>query len=365
MAAGLMPAAFLCIMKRRKGQNMDKNAYLENGYINMAYVAKRSHGMRVWLIGGRGIGKTYGALQYGLQLGKPFLYLRRTKEQIKDMTKEYFNPFKSLAPQWFISVESIGKAEGRFYTGDPDDKESQVTRGLMLALSGIASLRGFDLSDYDFGVFDEAIPEPHEQQKRGEGLALMNALETINRNRERQGKRRFQMFLLANSNTLNSRILAETGDSSIIQRMMQAGRTYYDTPACTIWIFDDSPVTEWKRTQDLYAGQRGRFADMALNNQFAEDTSQIYSADLRQYKARAVLGDMVVWRDRHTGNHYHVTSADDAPAGALNGVRTFTDDVRGRRECKNALPFLQLAYTQNRVTFSEYALKFTFQDFIY
>lgn len=336
-----------------------------NGYLNMQYIITHSHGMRVWLIGGRGIGKTYGALQYCLQQGKPFLYMRRTKDQIENMTRDYFNPFKSLAPDWLINVEAMGKAGGRFFTGDPEDKEAQTTRGVMLALSGIAALRGFDMSDYDLGVFDEAIPEQHEPQRRGEGYALLNALETINRNRELQGRRAFQMLLLANANTLNSRILAETGDSSIIQRMNAGGKTFYDSPAVTVWIFNDSPISAQKQSQALYSNQRGRFADMALRNEFGDDTSQIHAADLRQYRARAVLGDMVVWRSRQTARRYHITRLDDAPAGALNGVRTFTDDARGRKECKAALPFLGIAYTQNRVTFSDYALKFTFQDFIY
>ena len=338
--------------------------YLDNGYINMPYVLKQSHGMRVWLIGGRGIGKTYGALHTLLDQGKPFLYMRRTKEQIKDMCKEFFNPFKALAPDYFVSVQTIGNAQGRFYTGDPDDKDDQITRGIMLSLSGIAGLRGFDLSDYDCGVFDEAIPETHEPQRRGEGFALLNALETINRNRERDGRKTFQMLMLANTNSLDSRILAETGDGDILQSMMQQGKTYYDTKAVTVWIFRDSPVSEWKRTQSLYAGQGGRFAQMALDNQFANDTAQIKSADLRQYKARAVLGDMVIWRSRH-GSTYHVTRKAAAPAGALNGVRVFFDDARGQKELKLAQPFLAFAYTQGRVTFSEYSLKFKFEDFIY
>lgn len=343
--------------------NFDK-LYLDSGYINMPFVFQHSHGMRVWLIGGRGIGKTYGALHTGLDTGKPFLYMRRTKEQLKDMCKEYFNPFKALAPDYFVRVESVGKAQGRFYTGDPDDKDGQITRGLMLSLSGVASLRGFDLSDYDLGIFDEAIPEAHEPQRRGEGLALLNAMETINRNREKTGRRPFQMYLLANSNSLDSRILAETGDSDIIQRMIMQGQEYYDTPALTVWIFNDSPISQWKRQQSLYSGQNGRFADMALDNKFANDVSQISAADLRQYKARAVLGELVIWKSRHD-NTYHVTSLKMAPAGALNGVRSYYDDERGRRELKSAMPFLQMAYTQKRITFQEYSLKYTFEDFIY
>lgn len=338
--------------------------YLDNGFVNFETVAKNSHGMRVWLIGGRGIGKTYGALQYLLRQNKPFIYMRRTKQQLQDMTKDYFNPFKALAPDWFVNVESVGNSTGRFFTGDPDDKATQTTRGIMLSLSGVAALRGFDMSEYDAGVLDEAIPEMHEPQRRGEGFALLNALETINRNREMQGRKTFQMYLLANSNTLDSRILGETGDSDIIQEMYRDGRTYYDSQDVTVWIFKDSPITEWKRQQALYKGQRGRFAQMALDNQFANDVAQVKKADLRQYKARAVIGDLVIWKSRHD-NTYHVTYMSAAPAGALNGVRVFFDDVRGRKELQIALPFLAYAYTEKRVTFAEYSLKYAFEDFIY
>ena len=348
------------------GEDMNKRQlYLPNGYINMTYVMNNSHGMRVWMIGGRGIGKTYGCLKYALDLGRPFIYMRRTLEQLDDMCRDYFNPFKALRDAgYFVNVEKFGKRAGRFYTGDPEEPEAQQDRGIMLALSGVAALRGFDLSDYDLGIFDEAIPEGHEPQRKGEGIALLNALETINRNREQNGRPTFRMCLLANSNTLDSRILAETGDSDIIQRMQAKGQTYYDTPAVTVWLLNDSPISEWKRGQALYAGQTGRFVSMALNNEFANDMSGVKQADLRQYKARAVLGDLVLWRSRH-GSGYHVTTTSAAPAGSLNGVRTYYDDERGRKECRIAMPFLALAYTQQRITFAEYSLRFRFQDFIY
>lgn len=342
-----------------------RQIYLPNGFINMPYVMRNSHGMRVWLIGGRGIGKTYGCMLSMLQAGKPFLYMRRTLEQLNDMCTEYFNPFKAMREAgYIIHVEKQGKRAGRFFTGDPEEPETQCERGIMLALSGVAALRGFDMQEYDYGMFDEAIPEDHEPQRRGEGKALLNALETINRNREMQDRNTFRLFLLANSNTLDSRILAETGDSDIIQRMQAKGQTYYDTPAVTVWLFNDSPISEWKRGQALYAGQTGNFVRMALDNEFNNDMSQIRQADLRQYKARAVLGDLVLWRSRH-GSGYHVTTVAAAPAGTLNGVRTFYDDERGRKECRLAMPFLALAYTQKKITFSDYSLRFRFQDFIY
>lgn len=340
--------------------------YLENGYLNFEELQRKSSGTRIWVLGGRGIGKTYNALHWALDQGKPFLYLRRTKDQLDDMTHDYFNPFRVLAPDYIINVASIKKGRGRFYTGDPDDKESQTDRGLMLSLSGIASLRGFDMSGYDVGIFDEAIPEEHEPQRHGEGKALQNAIETINRNREKDGRRKFRMFLLANTNSLDSRILTETRDSDIIERMQRRGQTYYDSRAVTVWNLTDSPISEWKRkNQDLYAGAADDFTRMALDNRFAADVQQIQHADLRQYRGRAVIGSVVLWRSRQDETRYHVTSLQEAPAGSLNGVRTFTDDARGQREVRLAMPFLQLAYTQGRITFTAYSLKAYFENIIY
>ena len=48
------------------------------------------------IIGGRGIGKTYGALDYLIRNKKRFIYMRNTKTQIAESASEFGNPFKRL-----------------------------------------------------------------------------------------------------------------------------------------------------------------------------------------------------------------------------------------------------------------------------
>ena len=69
-------------------------------------IRKRSDRLRAVsiVIGGRGIGKTYSALSFLLDTGKPFLYLRNTDKQMSLCASAFGNPFKKVA-QWFMKKE--------------------------------------------------------------------------------------------------------------------------------------------------------------------------------------------------------------------------------------------------------------------
>ena len=69
--------------------------YLPSGYLNAASLFDDPSPF-VFLIGARGIGKTYGALKYVKDNSLRFVYLRMTDIEVKNLSGASFNVFKSI-----------------------------------------------------------------------------------------------------------------------------------------------------------------------------------------------------------------------------------------------------------------------------
>lgn len=175
-----------------------------------------------WLIGGRGIGKTYSALGLMYELtsvsDRRFIYLRCSETECEACAAdEMGNPFKKLNTDkgWDIRVDYHGKTNsGKVY-----EENGGKTIGYVFALSTFANLRGIDLSDVDVIVFDEFIREKHKNNVRGMGQALMNLYETVNRNRELFGQPPVRLICMSNAIKLDSEILHYTNLISEIEVM--------------------------------------------------------------------------------------------------------------------------------------------------
>ena len=171
--------------------------YLDSGYANMHDIMTKEDTF-IFVIGPRGTGKTYGALLEILESGKKFIYLRRTQTEADLVSSEVVNPFKKVIedhPHYEISTDSVNRNMGAFVS---DGKEI----GYSAALSTFASIRGMDFSDIDIIFFDEFIPEKRARPIKEEFQALMNMYETVNRNRELQGKQPVKLVCCANSNDI-------------------------------------------------------------------------------------------------------------------------------------------------------------------
>ena len=117
--------------------------------------------------------------------------------------------------------------------------------GYTAALSTISNMRGFDASDVEMLIYDEFIPEKHERTLKHEATAFLNAYETINRNREMQGKKPLQVLALANAMDLANPIFLELGIVNNIERMLDKGRSniYLDRDrGLLVAICSNSPI---------------------------------------------------------------------------------------------------------------------------
>lgn len=303
--------------------------YLENGYVNIPYVL--SKGMTFnFMIGGRGTGKTFGALDYILEEQKKFCLMRRTQSQLDTIARPDTSPFKAVQRtkpyNWTCEPLSIGKSVyGYFKTTTDPEKNSPVygeLLGYAIALSTVANLRGFDMSDIDILIYDEFIPETHERALKNESDAFFNCYETLNRNRELQGKKPIQVLCLANANDFACPILIGLNLVSTVERMITQGKTEYVNPqkGVGIYLLTDSPVSNRKAQTALYKLTHGTgFAEMAINNAFeGTNDPDVYSVDLREYNPMVAVGELCIYKHK-SAKLYYISTHKSGSVGSYSG----------------------------------------------
>lgn len=275
------------------------------------------------IYGGRGTGKTYGALKYQVidQDGEPFIYMRRTAQQLKAIKKPELNPFGSINLDFGRNVE-LRSADDfiRIQDGDDvDDDGNPVLLGYGAALSTFANLRGFGAEWVKRIVYDEFIPEKHEKKIKYEAEALWNAWETINRNRELKDLPPVQLVLLSNSNELANSIFMYLGIVEICRRMRETGANVYQNKNRGLLIVDmiDSPISKRKAETAIYkaVGSGSEFAKMALENEFAYDdiSETIGSKRLKDYKPIVTVGEITIYKHKSEKEWYVSPHRSGAP----------------------------------------------------
>lgn len=265
--------------------------YKSNGYLNIEGLLMQPYTFN-FFIGGRGTGKTYGILEYILKYRKKCFMIRRTQAQAEIVSRKEFNPFRPIDPD--ISVQSESKYHSAFYSGE-------TCIGYIAGLSTFAKIRGFDASDIEIMFYDEFIPELHEIKLKHEDAALLNAYETVNRNRELNGLSPVKLVCAANSNRIDNIILQRFGLLKPLQRMMKTGKQIWTDEKRSIQLvyLTDSPISEKKRNTALYqAVGKGDFAEMSISNRFAELPEHVVSRPLSEYRILFKVGDLGVYVSR-------------------------------------------------------------------
>lgn len=294
------------------------------------------------VIGGRGIGKTYSALSFLLETGKKFLYLRNTDKQMSLCASAFGNPFKKVASD--LGRDVTMKAAGEIYVV----KEANNLIGYGAALSTFENLRGVDLSDVEYVLFDEFIENRKLSFKQGS--AFMNLYETINRNRELEGRPPLICILLSNAQKLNNPILADLGLIPVIEDMIRNLVRLRITKEYYIEL-PESSVSAAKSETALYKLAAGsRYADEALRNEFANDSFfNVGKKPLQEFRPVCALDGIYIYRHKSGPSYYccrsraEVMEYDSGDQGAifnrLYGIR------------------LRAAYAAGNLSFSEFTIK--------
>ena len=339
-----------------------------NGYLDFQYIMDHSL-TYTFIVGGRGIGKTFGALKYVLDNNVKFIFLRRTQTQIDMIKNEDLNPFRALesvlGEDYATVIKKLNKNITAVYRAEKDAdgiyKSCGLPLGYLMALSTIANIRGFDASDVDCLIYDEFIGEKHESKIQHEGTAFLNAVETIARNRELSGRKPLKVIGLSNSNMLANPLFIELQLVTECEKMLKRGQTLKNLPLrdLTLILLNITPISEKKAQTSLYklAGRDSSFSKMALDNEFtAEEMADIKSLSLREYRPIVTVGELNIYRHKSRNDYYITGHSSGSPS-------RYDSSPMELKRFRHDYYYLWLAYLRRAVIFESYIYKVLFEKY--
>lgn len=341
------------------------NIYLPNGYLNI----KKILGYNLpftFIIGGRGTGKTYGMLKTVLEEHIKFMFMRRTQTQADLINKPEFSPFKIINRDTGSHIGSVPLTKynsGFYHQQECDDgifRPYGEPIGYTCALSTVSNIRGFDASDVKLIIYDEFIPEKHERPIKNEGAALLNAYETMNRNRELNGEPPIQLVCLANSNDVANAIFLELGLVEKALRMKQKGQEVLlmrERGLCLINL-EESIISDKKRATALYRlSGNSTFAKMALDNDFSdEEIGRINKRKLTELRPLVNVGEITIYEHKSEHLYYVTTHKSGVP-------KTYSSGKNDLKRFKKSYLHLWRAYMEYDVEFEEYLCEVLFNKY--
>jgi hypothetical protein len=336
-----------------------------NGYVNIAEIIKHP-AVFIFIYGGRGTGKTYGTLQNMITDHHKFIYLRRLASQVDIVKKDSMQPFKVLNFDhgWDINPFPVNKYISSFYESDYTEDGKRIPKGDMLglltSLSTFSNLRGFDGSDLDVMVLDEFIPELNERPIKGEADALFNAYETINRNRELNGRDPVKLICLANSNRIDNPIFMELNLVRKAEKIRRDGKEYYYDDKRKMLLIDlyKSQISEEKSHTALYELTKGsEFYNMAIKNVFVnEERGRIETKPIIEYKPIVSIGEITVYKHKSRKEYYVTGFRSGSP-------KQYGTGEKDRKRFQKDYFYLWKAYMQNIIIFEEYIIEILFDKY--
>ena len=344
-----------------------KHLYLPSGYLNVPYLMENGR-TYIEMIGGRGIGKTYGALEYVIERNMRFLFLRRTQSQVDLITKPKYNPFKwhNKDHGWTINPFSDGNGGYEFFSSFRDENNklkpiSEESWGSCGALSTFANIRGFNGNDIGIIIFDEFVKEKHQSNLKGEADAFFNLMETVGRNRELDGSPPCRGILLSNSTEAANPIFMELG---IVTRVMNAQKNnedYVDIPERDLMVVlpHDSPISERKKSTSLYKLTQGTaFSRSALDNEFINNTpTAVHPRPIKEYKPVCAVGEICIYQ--HKSNKRLYVSSHMSGCPEAYGCSEKELEIFRRRH-----PSFQMGVYQHRVDYESYVCELLFDKYL-
>ncbi len=232
-----------------------------------------------FVISPRGTGKTYHLLYIAHEHAledetdqSKFVYMRRTKTELKLVTNPQFFPFKSLNQDMGWEVYTKYNDD----TGIATFWEGERIIGYGIALNDMGNVRGGDFADVTTILWEEFIRSKYSRKLiKNESDDFFNFCETVIRNRQFMSKSPLRVYMTSNATTLDSDVLRSIGLDKVIMWMRRTGRQVYNNKERRYHLEDwrETPITKDKEDTDLYALTKGtEFFEHALHNEFAYDS---------------------------------------------------------------------------------------------
>ena len=328
-------------------------------------------------IGGRGIGKTFGFTKGWIDRQNVFTaFMRRTlseMELIADNSESDANIFYEIKEKYgeeynheFIKSTpkswNINRVLPEEIRDEKSDENKNLCRGIAIPLSVVATTRGLSYSRVTDIALDEFITEDHIKKMKNEGGAIVNAYETINRNRELHGIPACRFWGFANAFDIYNPLFQTLEIVTDCEKMIDRGQhdKYYPERGLAIHLLEATEefVRKKKQTQIMKLMRGTDYEKFALGNQFAfNDFSLIGFRNLKGMKPLVTLNGSTIF---YNGEHFYYSYAVNKTVPSYN-TKLEQEKMAFNREY---LYLLEDAYVDSRLTFESYALKMTLLDVI-
>lgn len=269
-----------------------------------------------FVVGGRGLGKTYGAKRQGItnciKRGEEFIYLRRYKEELKAARDTFFADVESEFPNHDARLwGNKGQLSSRMTQEDNESdaefekrkkKRKWVTACYFVALSVAQAQKSVAFPKVTLIIFDEFIIEQaaNSGYLKNEVTAFLNFYNTVDR-----GQDKTRCLLLANSVSIMNPYFAKF---EIRPDKLPEISTSHDGFICA--HFPDSE----KFAMSIYETRFGKFiagteyADYAVGNQFKDAHDKLIAEKTANAKYKYTLeteqGTFSVWYDMQLGTYF-------------------------------------------------------------
>lgn len=329
--------------------------FLPSGYINMTGIIDMGYPF-TFVTGARRTGKTFGTIKYMIDNNNSYIYMRRSGNELEACAIEKFSPYTDINAKLGTDIhgQKLGKNAMAFY----DMKDGQkVLHAPGLALSTLHNVRGISGDAYDFIVYDEFIPEKTARPIKAEFDAWSNAYETLNSNRELDGRDPIQMVMLANANQAANPLYMGLGLVRQLEKMKRNNIIFWadDSRGLLLCNVEGSPISERKKQTALGRLTAGTdFYKMAYDNEFAfDDFSNIESRSLREYRPVVQVGEICIYKHKSRNEYYvseHTSGGPESYGVSDREVEAFS---RGAGKLRDA-------YLEGRMVFENYLTKILF-----
>lgn len=331
--------------------------YLPNGYVDVDKLLAPKIFSKIFFVGPRGSGKSYGILKNLTVDHKdtPGFYIRTTKTEVDNLFDPELFPWGDLNMDLGLNY-SIRKRNKDLAMVTPSPESDQIIC-LCGALSTISHIRGMNARKYKYIFYDEFIGEKHVRRFKAQGEAVKQMFETLNRNRELQGEEPMRLILAANSNDINNDVLVEYGLIDEIIKMREKDIELKDFPERRLRVVYPmhSPIAERKAETAGYKNESGSYNDMALGNQFVHFyDGNIKSLNLKDFNPIVRIGSLGIYRSKTTRRIY-ISSFLGAQFPEEYGLTDY-ELARFRLQYHR----LQVAYYKKKITFESAALEIKF-----
>lgn len=352
---------------------MDSKAY----YDVMETIKKYPNAWIYLVVGGRTTGKTYSALKMCIKENKKFCFIKRTMDDVNlicsgqklgQKANKYgevdFSPFKPLNRDfgWNIKAFSIDKGLGGFYETDFEGNPIGEPLGYIWALSGITKFKGFDVSECDYIIFDEFIPQPWDRVNTKEGEQLLDLYITVSRDREMRGREPLKVVCLANATKIHNPVfkMLEVIDRVVDMELRDEHELYIEERGIYIERLASSPefhraVEQMKIYQSMKDTEWGK---MAFGNEFAyDDFSQVQNTSLKKFYCMISLQigkqRYYIYKHQDKDLYYITTSQSNSRNIRHYNMNTTIDITRFQRD---ELYWLYNATINGMVKFANYTM---------